>query len=112
MVKASPNLDSDLLKVPEGYYQELYTPAAGRVKSAELGNKSLEYCKIFLPVSVSVTWKGYLNETAVTATLPAGPFPFLVKEISAAGGVVMIIHDGVLWSGDADYTPKMAVHLP
>lgn len=101
----------DTFKLPEGAFVELYTPAAGRIRSVELGNVPLQFAKMILGASGSVTFKGYQNSGLVTFTLPAGPQPFLVCEITASAVPVLIVHDGRVQSGD-ESSPSMTADLP
>lgn len=88
------------LYVPEGKYQEAYTPAAGRITSTKLGNKELAYAKFMISADANVSWVDAEGSTAIsTFPLKAGiPYPFLVSKITAVSGgaTVIIIHDGIL----------------
>ena len=92
--------EHDALKVPEGFFQEPYTPVAGRVLSPSL-NKRLQYCKFYLSADANVTWKDYAGNQITTFALKAGYQPFIVSEIIAvSAGTVLIIHDGIVWTQD------------
>lgn len=83
--------------IPEGRYQEPYTPAAGRITSTALSGVTLKYAKFMVSEDSNVTWKD-LNGNTVTAFPCKGgiPYPFLVSVISASSaGTVLIIHDGI-----------------
>lgn len=99
----------DALSIPEGAIQEPYTPVAGRIISPSTGKK-LAYVKMYLQASASVTWKD-LGGNQITFTLQAGPQPFIVTEISAAGTSIMIIHNNIIWSQDSSVR-DMTATLP
>lgn len=104
--------EHDKLFIPEGFYQEPYTPVAGRILSPSL-NKRLQYCKFMLSADATVTWKDYAGNTVTSYPLKAGIQPFLVSEIiSVSAGTVLIIHDGIVWTEDAsarDMTAKFTI---
>lgn len=86
------------LYIPEGRYQESYTPAATRVTSTVLGGKQLRYVKFMIESDGAVTWKD-LSGNEITRDLKGGiPYPFLVSVISASASDVTIIHDGALYN--------------
>jgi hypothetical protein len=87
------------LYVPEGKFQEAYTPGAGRITSAKLGNKELAYAKFMISEDANVSWQDMEGSTAIlTFPLKGGiPYPFLVSKITAvSAGTVIIFHDGIL----------------
>lgn len=91
------------IKAPyiQGTFMEAYTPKTGRITSPMTASNNagvaqkLESALIYLPASVSVTFRDYGGNQS-TATLPAGLFSVAATEISAAGGSVFIVHDGLL----------------
>lgn len=94
--------EHDKLFIPEGFYQEAYTPAAGRITSTALGGKKLQYCKFMLSADATVTWKDHAGNQVTAFALKAGYQPFLVSEIiSVSAGTVLIIHDGIVATTDA-----------
>lgn len=86
---------ADTLVIPEGFYQELYTPSVGKITSPGLGIV-LEYVKIYLTADSTVTWKDMGGNITTLFSLKAGTQPFLIKELHAVTtGSVLIIHDGI-----------------
>lgn len=82
------------LIIPEGFYQEPYTPIVGRIVSPVL-NKKLKYAKMILSADADVTFRDAMGNAVSTFALSKGPQPFLVSEISAvSAGSVLIVHDG------------------
>jgi len=101
----------DEIIVPEGRYFELYTPAAGRIKSPAT-TKYLQFVKFYLPADSTMTFKDYAGTQSTTVSLKAGYHPFLVQEITVCSGSVYIIHDGLVWTQDStakDMTSKFPV---
>ena len=94
----------DSLVIPEGFFQEPYTPASGRITSPSL-NKRLQYCKFALSEDANVTWKDSYGNEITEFPLSKGPQPFIVSEISAvSAGSVIIIHDGLEYITDRSMT--------
>jgi hypothetical protein len=88
------------LRVPEGWYQEAYTPGPNRITSTKLSGLELAYAKFMLSEDADVSWVDAKDSTAIsTFPLKGGiPYPFLVSKITAvSGGTVIIIHDGILY---------------
>lgn len=99
MKSQTPNRQHDSLIVPEGFYVETYTPAAGKIKSPLL-NKYLKYAKIILSEDANVTFKSTYGNSISAFPLAKGSHPFLVSEVSVvSAGTVLIIHDGILDDG-------------
>lgn len=90
------------LKIPEGIYQETYTPVAGRIKSAVLSNPTnnnafyLRYAKMILSADATCSWVDAMGNPVNGFALSKGPQPFLIRELSTTGGIaVVIVHDGL-----------------
>lgn len=95
-MKAKTRRIKDSLKIEDGKYFELYTPASGRIVSPALG-KRLKYAKIYLSADANVTFKDEAGGSSSTVALAKGRHDFMVTEISVVStGSVYIIHDGVL----------------
>lgn len=93
--------DPDQLTIPEGRYQELYSPAPGRITSTALNGKKLKYAKMILSEDANVTWKDAKTNQVTTFPLAKGGQFFLVSEIIAvSAGTVLIVHDGEVESSD------------
>jgi hypothetical protein len=94
--------EHDSLAIPEGWFVELYVPAAGRITSTELGGKKLAYAKMILSEDANVTFKSASGGQVTAFPLSKGPVPFLVSEISVvSAGTVLIAHNGLVHQSDS-----------
>jgi hypothetical protein len=80
---------------------EQYTPASGRIKSANLKNSSgaaliLARARFMVTSNANITFKDYTGGPSVVLAVLAGvEYQFAVSEISAlSAGNVFILHDG------------------
>lgn len=94
MKKHFSRVDTQALYIPEGLYNEAYTPAPGPVVSPKLG-KIIPIFKIHLSDDCNVTGKSAAGNTVTSQAHKAGPCPYLWSQItSVSSGSVWIIHDG------------------
>mgnify|MGYP007106206461 CR=1 FL=1 len=94
----------DGLTIPEGFFFEVYTPAAGPIVSPGLGI-ALEYAKVQLSADANLTFVNLAGQTVTAFPLAKGSHPFLVREIIAVStGSVAILHDGVPKTTTKDFT--------
>lgn len=106
------NREYDAIQVGEGFFQEPYTPTAGRITSAAHGGKKLQWAKMLLSADANVTWRDYAGNLVTAFALTKGLQDFLVSEIiTVSTGSVLIVHNGLLWTAD-ESVKDMTINFP
>jgi len=98
----APIRDHDEVKIPNGKYVELYSPAAGPIASPSLlmpdgtTKRKLQPVRFILSADANVTFKDGSGNAVSAMPLKGGvEYKFLASEISVVStGNVYIIHDG------------------